>query len=160
MQDLIESEHPDKAAVAFHPPVLLLSFIGLGFAGRWLFSAEFLPQAWASSIGLPAVVIPLALFVWAVIAMRREGASIPTGEPTDSIVARGPYRLSRNPIYLSMVMLLLGIGVWVNSGWFLVLAVLAAVLLNTGVILPEERYLESKFGDTYLTYKRQVRRWI
>ena len=92
--------------------------------------------------------------------MRREGASIPTGEPTDSIVARGPYRLSRNPIYLSMVILLLGIGVWVNCGWFLVLAVLAAVLLNSGVILPEERYLESKFGDTYLTYKRQVRRWI
>ncbi len=156
----MESGHPDKAAVAFHPPVLLLLFIGLGFVGRWLFSAEFLPHAWASSIGPPAVVIPLVLFAWAVITMRREGASIPTGDPTEAIVARGPYKLSRNPIYLSMIMLLLGTGIWANSGWFLVLAVLAAVLLNWGVILPEERYLESKFGDTYLTYTREVRRWI
>ena len=146
--------------MAFHPPVLLLLFIGLGFAGRWLISAEFLPRAWALPIGLPAVIVSLALFVWAVITMHRAGASIPTGEPTDVIVVRGPYRLSRNPIYLGMVILLLAIGVWANSAWFLVLAVLAAALLNWGVILPEEHYLQSKFGDTYLTYKRQVRRWV
>ncbi len=74
-------------------------------------------------------------------------------------LAVGPIEES-NPIYLSMVMLLSGTGIWANSGWFLVLAVLAAVLLNWGVILPEERYLASKFGDTYLTYRRRVRRWI
>ena len=102
----------------------------------------------------------MVLFAWAVMTMRREGASIPTGEPTDTIVARGPYRFSRNPIYLSMVALLTGIGFWANSGWFIALAVLAVVLLNWGVILREERYLERKFGKTYLNYKIQIRRWI
>ena len=65
----MESEHPDKAAVLFHPPVLLLLFIGLGFAGRWLISAEFLPHAWALPIGLTTVVVSLVLFAWAVITM-------------------------------------------------------------------------------------------
>ena len=156
----MEPEHSDNAAVAFHPPILLLMFIGLGFAGRWLISAEFLPYAWTLPIGLPVVVVSLVLFAWAVITMRREGASIPTGEPTDTIVARGPYRFSRNPIYLSMVVLLTGIGVWANSGWFIAFAVLAVVLLNWGVISREERYLERKFGETYLNYKCQIRRWI
>ena len=156
----MEPEYSDNAAVAFHPPILLLMFIGLGFAGRWLISAEFLPYAWTSPIGLSVVAASLVLFAWAVMTMRREGASIPTGEPTDTIVARGPYRFSRNPIYLSMVGLLTGIGVWANSGWFIALAVFAVVLLNWGVISREERYLERKFGETYLNYKVQIRRWI
>jgi protein-S-isoprenylcysteine O-methyltransferase Ste14 len=123
-------------------------------------SAEFLPRAWAVAAGFPVVVISLVLFGWAVITMHREGASIPTGEPTDAIVANGPYRLSRNPIYLSMVILLLGIGLWANSGWFIVLAVLAIAFLTWGVIVREERYLGRKFGDSYYTYKKQVRRWL
>ncbi|MFP6829816.1 MAG: isoprenylcysteine carboxylmethyltransferase family protein, partial [Gammaproteobacteria bacterium] len=59
-----------------------------------------------------------------------------------------------------MVGLLTGIGVWANSGWFIALAVFAVVLLNWGVISREERYLERKFGETYLNYKVQIRRWI
>ena len=156
----MESENSDKAGVAFHPPILLLAFIGLGFLGRWLISAEFLPRAWTLRAGPPGVLLSLILFVWAVVTMLRGGASIPTGAPTDALVGRGPYRFSRNPIYLSMVVVLLGIGIWANSSWFIPLSILAAVLLNWGVILPEERYLESKFGDSYLSYKSQVRRWI
>ena len=156
----MDSDPADKAAVAFRPPVLLLVLIVLGFGANWFAPAEFLPATWALPLGLPAVVMSFALSIWSVRTMRNEGASVPTGEPTDLIVIRGPYRLSRNPIYLSMVLLLVGIGLWANSGWFLLLALVDAVLLNQGVIGPEERYLESKFGDAYLSYARQVRRWI
>ena len=72
----------------------------------------------------------------------------------------GPYRFSRNPIYLSMILLHLGAGVWTKSLWFFVLAVLSVALLAWGVISREERYLERKFGDAYLSYKSRVRRWI
>ena len=109
---------------------------------------------------MPVVVLALALFAWAVVTMRRGGASIPTGEPTDAIVQRGPFNFSRNPLYLSMVLLLLGLGFVKNTVWFLALAGLAAILLTRAVIVPEERYLERKFGETYLDYKRRVRRWI
>ena len=154
-----ESE-PDRAVVRFHPPVLLAGLFGVGFVGRWLVPAQFLPEPWAFLIGAPAVVMALLLFAWAVVTMRRAGASIPTGEPTGLIVVRGPYRFSRNPIYFSMVLLLVAVGAWANSVWFLPLAAGAAGLLGWGVIRPEERYLERKFGDRYVTYKTRVRRWI
>ena len=92
--------------------------------------------------------------------MRAGGASIPTGEPTDVIVQDGPYRFSRNPIYLAMVLSLAGIGVWVNSLWFVVLAIVTAALLSWGAISREEAYLLRKFGDRYLAYKASVRRWL
>ena len=114
----------------------------------------------AVPLGAFLVVASFGLFGWAVLTMRTGKASVPTGEPTDAIVMRGPYRVSRNPIYLSMVMLQVGVGIWANSAWFLALAVCSAVLLWWGVISREERYLQQKFGETYIDYMKRVRRWI
>jgi protein-S-isoprenylcysteine O-methyltransferase Ste14 len=150
----------DRASVAFHPPLLLLPLIVIGFVGDWLLAAPFLNPEWASPIGAAIVAVSWAFFAWAVITMLRGGASIPTNTGTDAIVKHGPFRISRNPIYVSMVLLLIGIGCWANSIWFLVFAAIDAVALNYGVITAEERYLESKFGETYLDYKKRVRRWI
>ena len=152
-------EQADNAEVAFHPPFLLLCSIGLGFAARWLAPAEFLPRAWAVFVGPILVAASFGIFLWAAYTMHRGSTSIPTNKPTNSLVVRGPFRFSRNPIYLSMVSLLLGVGIWANSLWFIGLAALAVVLLNWGVISREERYLGRKFGEEYLTYKRRVRRW-
>ena len=105
------------------------------------------------------VAASFGIFLWTTYVLHRGGASIPTNEPTDALVVKGPYRFSRNPIYLSMVSLLIGVGIWANSLWFIGLAVLAVVLLNWGVISQEERYLGRKFGSEYLNYKKRVRRW-
>ena len=158
-EDHGEPEHADNAQVAFHPPFLLLGFIGLGFTARLIAPAKFLPDSWAAFVGPILVAASFGLFLWTAFAMHRGRASIPTSEPTNSLVDGGPFRISRNPIYLSMVSLLLGVGIWANSLWFIVLAALAIALLSWGVISREERYLERKFGDKYLTYKARVRRW-
>jgi protein-S-isoprenylcysteine O-methyltransferase Ste14 len=152
-------EYADHAEVAFHPPFLLLFSIGLGFVARWLAPAEFLPNVWAVVMGPILVAASFSLFLWTVFILHRGGASIPTNEPTEALVVRGPFRFSRNPIYLSMVSLLLGLGVWTNSAWFIGLAALVIVFLNWGVISREERYLGRNFGEEYLTYKGRVRRW-
>jgi protein-S-isoprenylcysteine O-methyltransferase Ste14 len=154
------NRNSDRAAVAFHPPVLLVICIVGSFIEESLIPAPWIPESLAAQLGIPVVVVALALFGWAVTTMRRGGASIPTHTATDAIVATGPFRLTRNPIYLSMMLLLVGIGLWANSIWFLTWAVLAVVLLTFYVIKPEERYLEQKFGEAYLNYKRGVRRWI
>ena len=158
--DAGHTELPDHAGVAFHPPVLLLLALVLGFAGRWLIPLRFLPDEATMPLGPLVVTASLGWFIWAVVTMRRAGASIPTSEPTEAIVVRGPYRWSRNPIYLSMVALQAGAGIWANSGWFLGFAAVSAGLLWWGVISREERYLEQKFGTAYLEYRTRVRRWV
>ena len=154
------NETDDCAPVAFHPPLLLLPLIVFGFIGSWLLPAPFLPSAWTLPFGAAIVVLSWVFFAWAVMTMLGGGASIPTNTGTDAIVEHGPFRISRNPIYLSMVLLLMGIGCWANSVWFVAFAVIDAVALNYGVIVPEERYLRGKFGDSYESYKRRVRRWL
>ncbi len=155
-----ETEQPDHAGVAFHPPVLLLLALLLGFGARWLTPLRFLPDGTTASLGPVVVAASFGWCIWAVVTLRRAGASIPTYEPTEAIVMRGPYALSRNPIYLSMVVLQVGVGIWANSGWFLGLAAVSAGLLWWGVISREERYLERKFRTAYLEYKARVRRWV
>jgi protein-S-isoprenylcysteine O-methyltransferase Ste14 len=158
--EMVQTEQPDHAGVAFHPPILLLLALLLGVGARWLTPLPFVPDVAALPIGLVVVAASLGWFVWAVVTMRRGGGSIPTSKPTEAIIRRGPYAWSRNPIYLSMVVLQVGVGLWANSVWFLGLAAVSAWLLWWGVISREERYLERKFGDVYLDYKAHVRRWI
>ena len=156
----MSTEKADNAGVAFHPPLLLAGSIAVAFGARWALPFSFLPPRLSAMTGPIVVAASFALFFWSIYTMRREGGSIPTGQPTDAIVIRGPYRFSRNPIYLSMLLLQAGLGIWTNSGWFLVLSLVSFVLLTWGVISREERYLERKFGKEYLTYKARARRWL
>ena len=137
--DVVHTEAPDHPGVAFHPPVLLLLALLLGVGARWLTPLRFLPDVAAIPAGPVVVTMSLGWFIWAVVTMRRAGASIPTYEPTEAIVERGPYAWSRNPIYLSMVALQVGVWIWANSMWFVGLAAVSAWLLWWGVISREER---------------------
>ncbi|MFQ5994407.1 MAG: methyltransferase family protein [Acidiferrobacterales bacterium] len=159
-QNGAQTESPDHAEVAFHPPLLLALALVIGFIFRWFAPLSFLPREVSVVLGPVVTVVSFGVFFWAVYTMRIGGASIPTGEPTDTIVVRGPYRFSRNPIYLSMLLLQIGVGLWANSLWFLILAAISATLLSWGVISREERYLEHKFGTEYSSYMSRVRRWI
>ncbi len=156
----MKSERPDHAEVAFRPPLLLLGSLVLGFAARWLAPLNFLPGGVTGTVGPIIFGVSIILFVWAVFSLRRGGASIPTGEPTEKIISSGPYGFSRNPIYLAMILLQIGVSFWANSLWFLLFAALSAGLLVWGVISREELYLEHKFGADYTAYKTRVRQWL
>ena len=156
----LPAETPDHAGVAFHPPFLLAGSLLLGLLVRRIVPFNFLPWEISVPLGPVLTAASFGLALWAVLTMRAGHASIPTSEPTDAIVTSGPYRFSRNPIYVAMLTLHVGVGVWTNSVWFFVLAGLSALLLWWGVISREERYLERKFGADYLVYKARVRRWL
>jgi protein-S-isoprenylcysteine O-methyltransferase Ste14 len=79
---------------------------------------------------------------------------------TPEIISSGVYRATRNPMYLGMILLQIGIGIGLANGWILVLIPLVLVIINATAIRHEEAYLEGKFGDTYTAYKASVRRWI
>ena len=80
--------------------------------------------------------------------------------PSDQLFAQGVYRISRNPMYTGAAIIRVGIALLLNSSWFLVLAVMMLVVVKYLIVLPEESYLEHRFGDKYRQYKQSVRRWL
>ena len=111
-------------------------------------------------LGVPLVVIAVALFAYSVSTFRAAGTPVPARKPTTIIVRTGPYRFSRNPIYLAFSLVQLGIAIWANSVWLLATLGGAVILIHCVVIPREEQYLERKFGAQFLAYKASVRRWL
>lgn len=142
------------------PPLVYLATIVTGSLLELAWPSAFLPRGLAIALGSALVVAAVALFVYSVGRFRAAGTPVPGNQPTTAIVRAGPYRFSRNPIYLAFSLLQLGIALSVNSLW-LVATLIVAIALMTAVVIPrEEWYLEKKFGAEYLDYKAQVRRWI
>src|SRR5262249_18517465 len=139
--------------------VYLLSIvIGLGLGS--VRPLPFVPSGLTAPVGMALVVTAVALFVWSVRTFRAAGTPVPGNAPTMTIVRAGPYRFSRNPIYVALSLLVLGISVWADDAWLLGMLLAAVAVMSTVVIPREELYLERKFGAEYLDYKSAVRRWL
>ncbi|MEH2623020.1 protein-S-isoprenylcysteine O-methyltransferase Ste14 [Bradyrhizobium sp. AZCC 1719] len=151
----------DTAGVIVRPPIAWGLAVFAGFALNWLMPLPFLPAALpAGWLGATVFSLALALSVWAILTMTRAGSNVPTNLPTTTIVEAGPYRFTRNPIYLGMVLGLIGLAIAFNSLWLLMTLVPFALVIHCGVIAREEAYLERKFGDVYRRYCARVRRWL
>ena len=106
------------------------------------------------------IVLAPALALSALRTMKAGGTNVHPSEPTLTIVRGGPFRFTRNPMYLALCLLQLALGFFLNDWITLLFVVPLALILHYGVVLREERYLAAKFGEPYLQYKREVRRWI
>jgi protein-S-isoprenylcysteine O-methyltransferase Ste14 len=111
-------------------------------------------------LGSLLVVAAAALFVSAVREFRLAGTPVPGNLPSTTVVGSGPYRFSRNPIYVAFSLLHLGLAIWLDSLWLLATLVAAIAVMAFVVIPREERYMARRFGAAYLDYRRRVRRWL
>jgi protein-S-isoprenylcysteine O-methyltransferase Ste14 len=155
------NETPGVANLGLARPPLI--YLGSILAGLLLDAAWPLPLTWsaiATPIGVAVVFLAVGLFIASVRAFRAAGTPVPGNRPTTRIVRTGPYRFSRNPIYLAFSLLHLGLSLWVGSLWLLVTLVVALAVMSSVVIPREERYLEARFPSDYLPYKASVRRWL
>ena len=142
------------------PPLVYLISLVSGAVIQLATPFPFLPGMLAVPLGAPLVVVAIALFAYSVTTFRAAGTPVPARKPTTMIVRTGPYRISRNPIYLAFSLLQLGISIWINSVWLLATLAGAVALIHYVVIRREEQYLERRFGAQYLEYKASVRRWL
>ena len=150
------------AQVWFFPPYLV--FLGLIIS----FLLEFLVyrnQIFDNSIifrflGIILTIAAILLFVKSVRIFNLRKEKIHPRSISTQIFKDGPFQFSRNPIYLAMFILLIGVGLTLNSFWFLYSGLVVAIMIHYGVIIPEENYLEKEFGKDYLEYKKTVRRWL
>jgi protein-S-isoprenylcysteine O-methyltransferase Ste14 len=154
----------DAAAVRVFPPAVPLAAIllGVGLQRVWpLWPDVRIPPLLRYGGGALLVIgAALGLGLWSVVQMRRTGQDENPWKPTPRLLERGPYRITRNPMYLHMVLVCIGVALLLANAWILLLAPLCAALLQRYAIRPEEAYLERKFGDDYRAYRHRVRRWL
>jgi len=145
--------------VVARPPIVYLVSILVGVGLNLVWPGQLFPHA-VEPLGPLLTLLAVVLFVLSVREFRKAQTPIRTRKPVTAVITTGPYRFSRNPIYLSFTLLQLGIGMWANSAWVVGMLIPTLVLMSYGVIAREERYMEQKFGDEYLRYRAAVRRWV
>jgi protein-S-isoprenylcysteine O-methyltransferase Ste14 len=148
--------------VKIPPPLIFLALLCIaGMLEYWIefgLAAGYLGVRWALATAIMLLAAYLALH--ALVVIKKSGSFVDPQKPTTRLVADGPFKLTRNPMYLALVLLLLALSVGLPSIWFLLASVILVLLLNRLAIVPEERYLEQEFGDRYTDYQARVRRWI
>jgi protein-S-isoprenylcysteine O-methyltransferase Ste14 len=152
----------DVAGVIALPPFIFLGFL---VAATVLEAVVPLPALAAHGLAryLAGAVVAVCGFVMIGMGTQRfvaAGTNIPPTLPTTALVVDGIYRWTRNPLYLGTTLVYLGLAVAAGSLWAILLMVPLLWVINVGVIVREERYLERKFGDAYRAYKARVRRWV
>jgi len=154
----------DAAKVRFFPPGIPLLGMLFGTALQWLWPinlAYTLPTPVRYYVGGAIVIGSILTFgLWSVVLFRKGGQSENPWKPTPHIEVRGPFKITRNPMYLQMVLVCLGVAVTFSNWWILLLTPVVGWVLFVCAIKPEEEYLEAKFGETYTSYKQSVRRWL
>jgi protein-S-isoprenylcysteine O-methyltransferase Ste14 len=150
-------DHPDVIA---WPPLIFLGSAVVSSALHFIFPIRVMRYSASLSLGIVLAVVSASLAIWAERVMKAAGTNVRPDRPALTIVRNGPYRFTRNPMYLSLCLLQLGLGFFLD-GWIpLLFTIPLGLILHFGVIVREERYLEAKFGEQYLALKREARRWI
>lgn len=144
------------------PPVLLIVLIAAASLAtrNWPLPWPGLNDSPAHWIGIGFGVAGVALIVWSIRTLTRNGTTFHPAGASSVLVTSGPFRRFRNPIYIGDVLVLLGTAEITKSVWFVGAALIFAILVTILQIIPEERHLERQFGDAYLEYKARSRRWI
>jgi protein-S-isoprenylcysteine O-methyltransferase Ste14 len=141
------------------PPLVLLAVIALGMVLNWIWPRRFIPAALVLA-GPVIIIAAVILFVLSVREFRAIGTSVRGNERTTTIVRTGPYRFSRNPIYLAFLLFILGLAVSLNNVWLLLALAAFASFISIIVIPREEQFLERNFQPEYSEYNATVRRWL
>jgi len=153
------SPERDRPGAIAPPPLIFLAVFALG----WLLARFVVPPLdvpHGVAIGAVLFVAGLALMIWAAATMTRARTTFnPYGSST-AIVTTGPFRWTRNPIYVADAVVYAGMALLLHAVAALLLLPLALIVITLGVVRREERYLERKFGASYLAYRRRVRRWL
>ena len=149
-----------NAGVIAPPPLIYAIPLLAGLLLKRRFPVPFLPRGAARVLGLPLLGGGVLLIGWFFRTMQRADTPVDPREPVSRIVTDGPFRYTRNPAYLAMTMIYTGLSSLANALPSILLLPAVLLVIQRGVIEREERYLEGKFGEEYLRYKAQVRRWI
>lgn len=156
------TQQTDNAGVIAPPPLIYFGFLLAGWAIDHLAGTPFpvLPDMPRKAAAVGLIIAGLVLEMWAGGLFKKAGTNVVPWQASTALVTDGPYRFSRNPMYLGFAITYLGLALGLESGAAVILLIPCLALMSWGVIGREERYLEAKFGEDYRAYKSRVRRWL
>ena len=163
-EDDIETEAPtpkdipDTPEVGMLPPMRLALFLVAGITLDWVIPIN-LGHGWGW-LGLALVIGSLAYGKWAIETFKKAGTNVPPNKPAIMLGTDGPFEYSRNPMYMSMVVMYFGVAMLADAPVMLLLSFALWAVLDRQVIVKEEEYMEAKFGEDYVLYKQKVSRWF
>lgn len=146
---------------AVPPPVAFFgaALSALGLNVFWPLRTPLDPRL-GDALGYVAILASAVLGWWGIRAMFQAGESPDPSQPTQRLVSGGPFAFSRNPIYLSLALFDIGLGLLFDNLWLFILLLLIWLYVDRLIVGREEAYLEERLGEEYLDYKRRVRRWL
>jgi protein-S-isoprenylcysteine O-methyltransferase Ste14 len=142
------------------PPAIPIAALVLSWGLGKIWPLHLAWPAWTRSLGWVVLAIALLLAGSAIATFRRHHTSPDPRGKVASIVADGPFRYSRNPMYVALMLIQTGVMLASGMGWALILLVPAFLVLQYLIIVPEEHYLQAAFGENYTAYQHRVRRWL
>jgi protein-S-isoprenylcysteine O-methyltransferase Ste14 len=151
---------PDNPGVIAFPPLIWLLNAVISVLVHLVIRAPMMRYNFCLVFGIVFIILAPALALSAFRTMKAAGTNVHPSDPSLTIVRGGPFRFTRNPMYLALCLLQVALGFFLNDWTTLLFAVPLVLIFHYGVVLREERYLTAKFGEPYLQYKSQVRRWI
>lgn len=158
-----ETSRSDTAGITILPPFVYIGGLVVGYVVQFIFPLPVAPPTFDIAVRVLGVLLVLFggwLMFTALGTFQTVGTPANPHEPSKALAFDGPYRLTRNPMYLGMACLLAGLALIGNALWPLIAVIPAVWWIDTQVIAREERYLEAKFGAPYADYKQRVRRWL
>ncbi len=150
----------DNPGVIAFPPLIWLVNAVISVLVHLFVQLPIMKYSFCLVCGIVLIILAPTLALSALRTMKAAGTNVHPSEPTLTIVRRGPFRFTRNPMYLALCLVQIALGFFLNDWITLLFVVPLALISHYGVVLREERYLTAKFGEPYLQYKRGVRRWI
>jgi protein-S-isoprenylcysteine O-methyltransferase Ste14 len=151
----------DNPGVIAPPPLIYAGALAAGLlVNRRLRLPFLLPRRLSRTLGLLLFIGGFLIGLLGFLEMRRVETNVNPRRPATTVVTEGPYRFTRNPMYVGFTLQYLGISAFASALVPVLLLPVVFAVMRRGVIDREERYMEGKFGDEYLRYKERVRRWI
>jgi protein-S-isoprenylcysteine O-methyltransferase Ste14 len=150
----------DISGVIAPPPLIFLAGLAVGFGLEALLPGSSVPDALGWILGGALLLAGLALLFSFERSFSQKQTPANPWRTTTAIATDGPYRFTRNPAYVGMALVYVGIALCSQALWVLLPLPVVLAIIDRGVIAREERYLERKFGQEYLDYKHRVRRWV
>jgi protein-S-isoprenylcysteine O-methyltransferase Ste14 len=149
----------DTPGVIAPPPLLYAGALAAALVVHWVWPLRIL-DTMTPWLGLAVLALGLAIAIAGRRAMRAAATNVNPYRPSTAIVSSGPFRFTRNPLYVGLTLLYVGLTLAFNTWWGLILLPAILVVMHFGVVLREERYLEMKFGERYRQYRSTVRRYF